>query len=52
MAENFGVQGRGGFYEETGAIRDVLQNHLFQVVSNLAMKPPPAWIASRSAIKR
>jgi glucose-6-phosphate 1-dehydrogenase len=40
MAENFGVQGRGGFYEETGAIRDVMQNHLFQVVSNLAMEPP------------
>ncbi len=40
MAENFGVQGRGGFYEETGAIRDVIQNHLFQVVSNLAMEPP------------
>jgi len=40
MAENFGVQGRGGFYEETGAIRDVIQNHLFQVLSNLAMEPP------------
>mgnify|MGYP001810242107 CR=1 FL=1 len=40
MAENFGVQGRGGFYEETGAIRDVIQNHLFQVLSNLAMESP------------
>ncbi len=40
MAENFGVQGRGGFYEETGAIRDVIENHLFQVLSNLAMEPP------------
>jgi glucose-6-phosphate 1-dehydrogenase len=40
MAENFGVQGRGGFYEETGAVRDVVQNHLFQVLSNLAMEPP------------
>jgi glucose-6-phosphate 1-dehydrogenase len=40
MAENFGVQGRGGFYEETGAIRDVIQNHLFQVLSNLAMEAP------------
>jgi glucose-6-phosphate 1-dehydrogenase len=40
LAENFGVQGRGGFYEETGAIRDVIQNHLFQVLSNLAMEPP------------
>src|SRR6266568_7668916 len=40
MAEDFGVQGRGGFYDETGAIRDVVQNHLFQVISNLAMEPP------------
>ena len=40
MAEDFGVQGRGGFYDETGTIRDVIQNHLFQVLSNLAMEPP------------
>jgi glucose-6-phosphate 1-dehydrogenase len=40
MAEDFGVQGRGGFYDKTGAIRDVIQNHLFQVLSNLAMEPP------------
>jgi glucose-6-phosphate 1-dehydrogenase len=40
MAEAFGVQGRGGFYDETGAIRDVVQNHLFQIISNLAMEPP------------
>jgi len=40
MAENFGVQGRGGFYDQTGAIRDVIQNHLFQVLVNLAMEPP------------
>jgi len=40
MAESFGVQGRGGFYDETGAIRDVIQNHLFQVLCNLAMEPP------------
>src|SRR5882757_564731 len=40
MAEDFGVQGRGGFYNQTGAIRDVIQNHLFQVLSNLAMEPP------------
>lgn len=40
MAEDFGVQGRGSFYEEAGAIRDVIQNHLFQVLSNLAMEPP------------
>jgi glucose-6-phosphate 1-dehydrogenase len=40
MAEDFGVQGRGAFYDSVGAIRDVVQNHLFQVVSNLAMEPP------------
>jgi glucose-6-phosphate 1-dehydrogenase len=40
MAEDFGVQGRGAFYENTGAIRDVIQNHLFQVLTNLAMEPP------------
>ncbi len=40
MAENFGVQGRGAFYEEVGAIRDVVQNHLLQVVTLLAMDAP------------
>ena len=40
MAENFGVQGRGAFYDQTGAIRDVMQNHMFQVMCNLAMEPP------------
>src|ERR1700756_1104111 len=40
MAENFGVQGRGAFYDQTGTIRDVVQNHLFQVLTNLAMAPP------------
>ena len=40
MAEDFGVQGRGAFYDMTGTIRDVVQNHLFQVLSNLAMEPP------------
>jgi glucose-6-phosphate 1-dehydrogenase len=40
MAEDFGVQGRGAFYEQVGAIRDVIQNHLFQVLANLAMEPP------------
>jgi glucose-6-phosphate 1-dehydrogenase len=39
MAEDFGVQGRGGFYDQTGTIRDVIQNHVFQVLSNLAMEP-------------
>jgi len=40
MAEDFGVQGRGAFYEEVGAIRDVVQNHLLQVVTLLAMDAP------------
>lgn len=40
MAESFDVQGRGGFYEEVGALRDVVQNHLLQVVALLAMEPP------------
>ena len=41
MSEDFGVQGRGEFYDRTGAIRDVVQNHLLQVLSNVAMEPPP-----------
>jgi glucose-6-phosphate 1-dehydrogenase len=40
MAEDFGVQGRGAFYDQTGAMRDVVQNHLFQIMTNLAMEPP------------
>jgi glucose-6-phosphate 1-dehydrogenase len=40
MAESFGVEGRGAFYEEVGALRDVVQNHLLQVVALLAMEPP------------
>ena len=40
MAEEFGVSGRGRFYEEAGAIRDVVQNHLLQIVSLVAMEPP------------
>jgi glucose-6-phosphate 1-dehydrogenase len=42
MAESFGVSGRGRFYEEAGAIRDVVQNHLLEVVAFLAMEPPAA----------
>ncbi len=40
MAESFGIDGRGSFYEESGAIRDVVQNHMLQVVGILAMEPP------------
>src|SRR6185295_1818169 len=41
MAESFGVKDRGKFYEEVGAIRDVFQNHLLQILSVIAMEPPP-----------
>ena len=41
MAESFGVEGRGSFYDQTGTIRDVVQNHLLQLLSNIAMEPPP-----------
>ena len=40
LAEDFGVAGRGGFYETAGCLRDVVQNHLFQIVALLAMEPP------------
>lgn len=40
MAEDFGVMGRGAFYDATGTVRDVVQNHLFQLLANLAMEPP------------
>jgi glucose-6-phosphate 1-dehydrogenase len=49
MAESFGVSGRGKFYDETGIIRDVIQNHLLQVVGFLAMEPPSS--ASPDAIR-
>src|SRR4051812_38755584 len=45
LAESFGVKGRGKFYEETGVIRDVVQNHLLQVVSYLAMEAPSSTYA-------
>jgi glucose-6-phosphate 1-dehydrogenase len=40
LAEDFGVQGRGSFYESAGCLRDVVQNHIFQIVALLAMEPP------------
>lgn len=40
LAENFGVEGRGAFYESAGTLRDVVQNHLFQILALLAMEPP------------
>jgi len=45
MAESFGVKGRGKFYEETGVIRDVIQNHLLQIVSYLSMEAPSGMYA-------
>jgi glucose-6-phosphate 1-dehydrogenase len=42
LAEDFGVRGRGRFYEEVGTLRDVVQNHLLQVAALLTMDPPPA----------
>lgn len=45
MAESFGVKGRGKFYDETGVIRDVIQNHLFQIVSYVAMEAPASTYA-------
>lgn len=42
LAEDFGVEGRGRFYEEVGALRDVVQNHLFELVTLVAMEPPSA----------
>lgn len=46
MAEAFGVEGRGRLYEELGAVRDVVQNHLLQVVSLLAMEPPSSYASN------
>jgi glucose-6-phosphate 1-dehydrogenase len=41
MAEDFDVEGRGKFYDQVGCLRDVVQNHLLQVLTNIAMEPPP-----------
>jgi glucose-6-phosphate 1-dehydrogenase len=45
VAEQLGVEQRGAFYEETGAIRDIVQNHLFQLLSTVAMEPPASFDA-------
>jgi glucose-6-phosphate 1-dehydrogenase len=52
MAESFGIKGRGAFYDQTGAIRDVLQNHLLQTVATLAMDPPAHGESLREARSR
>jgi glucose-6-phosphate 1-dehydrogenase len=51
MAENFGVAGRGKFYEEAGAIRDVIQNHMLQLVAQLAMEAPAGNGGNSEAIR-
>src|SRR5205814_6836692 len=45
MAESIGVEERGSFYEETGALRDVIQNHLLQLLTLVAMEPPATFEA-------
>src|SRR6202522_3161264 len=55
MAEKFGVEDRGKFYDEAGTVRDVVQNHLLQVLANLAMDPPTgeahdAWRDQKAAL--
>ena len=52
MAEDFGVQGRGAFYEEAGAIRDVLQNHLLQVLALLTMDAPAVHVPDATRMER
>ena len=44
-AENIGIEGRGGYFEQAGILRDMVQNHLFQIVNLVAMEPPVAWSA-------
>jgi glucose-6-phosphate 1-dehydrogenase len=52
LAESFGVEGRGRFYEEVGAIRDVVQNHLLQVLVLLAMDAPVNSDSETCAMKK
>ncbi len=47
VAETVGVEGRGGYYESAGALRDMIQNHLFQILALTAMEPPPSFEADR-----
>jgi glucose-6-phosphate 1-dehydrogenase len=51
LAEDFGVEDRGGFYDDVGALRDVVQNHLLQVLALVAMEPPSARQEDRDAIR-
>ena len=45
VAETVGVEGRGGYYEGAGAIRDMVQNHIFQLLAMIAMEPPVSFEA-------
>ncbi len=51
MAEDFGVEDRGSFYDAVGTLRDVVQNHLLQVLALVAMEPPSAGPADKDAIR-
>jgi glucose-6-phosphate 1-dehydrogenase len=51
LSEDFGVEGRGAFYETAGCLRDVIQNHLFQVVALLAMEPPAGRCGLRDGLR-
>ncbi len=52
VSETVGLEGRAGFYDETGALRDMVQNHTLQLLALIAMEPPPASTALRSATRR
>ena len=52
VAETVGVEHRGGFYEATGALRDMVPNHVFKLLSMVAMEPPAGFDAARSGPRR
>ena len=52
VAEDDGIEDRGSFYDQAGALRDVAQNHLLQLLSLIAMEPPVAWDADVIRIRR
>ena len=52
VAETMGVEGRGGYYEQAGALRDMVQNHMLQLIALIAMEPPVASLPTRCATRR
>lgn len=52
FGENLGVEDRGGYYDHSGALKDMVQNHILQVVALLAMEPPVAFSEKKSVQKR